>query len=414
MHVDYVSIYKYKHVAIEGFVLKKIDDFKVGDKAEFTHVITMAEIQKFAEITGDDNPLHVNRKYADQTSFKGIVAHGMLSASFFSTMVGKYLPGDGALWIKQSLNFLLPVRPGDGLKVHAEVKQISISQRTMTIYASIHNQFGQKVLDGEGVVTVLNIEKPEQIKNEDKPTPTVLISGASRGIGSATAMLLGKSKCRVVLNYNSDKESAEELCQKLIEIGADAIAVQADVSDSIQVQKMVKKVVSHYGTLTGLVNNACPKIIPVKFLESNWDDYQKHIDVQLKGMFNCTKEVLPIFIKSSYGSVVSISSVYADMPALYFSSYVAAKSAIVGLNRSLALEFGPMGIRFNVVSPGVTDTKMISEIPEKARLLIKMQTPLRQIAAPEDVAGSIEFLLNEKSKHITGEIIRVCGGQVML
>lgn len=414
MDVDYGGIKINISSVIKEFCLKKIEDFKVGDKAEFSHVITMTEIQKFAEITGDDNPLHVNRKYADQTSFKGIVAHGMLSASFFSTMVGKHLPGDGALWIKQSLNFLLPVRPGDELKIQAEVRQISLSQRTMTIYASIHNQFGQKVLDGEGVVTVLNIEKPEQVLKSEKPIPTVLITGASRGIGSAAAMLLGQSKSRIVLNYNSDKESAEELCQSLIDIGADAIAVQADVSDSVQVQKMVKKAISHYGTLTGLVNNACPKIIPVKFLDSNWDDYQKHIDVQLKGMFNCTKEVLPFFLQNKNGSIVSVASIAADNPPIYWSSYVASKSSMIGLNRSLAHEFGPSGIRFNVVSPGTTDTKMISEIPEKARLLIKMQTPLRQIATPEDVAGTIEFLLSDRSKHITGEIIRVCGGQVML
>lgn len=394
--------------------MKKIEDFKVGDTAEFSHTITMAEINKFAEITGDNNPLHVDRKYADQTSFKGIVAHGMLSASFFSTMVGKHLPGDGALWIKQSLNFLLPVRPNDELKVHAEIKQISVSQRTMTIYASIHNQHGQKVLDGEGVVTVLNTESTKQPSTEKAVIPTVLITGASRGIGAATALALAKSKARVIVNYNQDKESAEDLCHQLIELGAEAISVQSDVTDAAQVEKMVTKIKNHFGDLTGLVNNASPKIIPVSFLNSNWEDFQKHIDVHLKGMYYCTKAVLPILLNNKQGSVVTISSIAVDNPPLHWSSYVAAKSSIIGLNRSLALEFGPSGIRFNIVSPGTTDTKMISEIPEKTRLLIKMQTPLRQIASPEDVANTIEFLLSDKSKHITGDIIRVCGGQVML
>lgn len=394
--------------------MKTIEDFKVGDSAQFTHKITQADIQKFAEITGDDNPLHVDKKFADQTSFKGIVAHGMLSASFFSTLIGKHIPGDGALWIKQSLNFLLPVRPDDQLTVKAEVTKISLSQKTLTIYGSITNQYGQKVLDGEGVATLLETVVKKTITEKKELVPTVLITGASRGIGAATAQFLVQNKSRVIVNYSSDKTSAEELCHELNKNGTQALALKADVADASDVKTMISKSIREFGYITGLVNNACPKIIFQPFIDTPWEEFERHYDVQVKGMYNCVRELIPHFLDQKSGSVVTVSSTYVDAPPANFSSYATAKSAIVGLNKCLAVEYGPKGIRFNIVAPGTTDTKMISEVPEKMRLLLSMQNPMRRLAEPEDVASAVEFLLSDKSKYITGEIIRVCGGQVML
>jgi 3-oxoacyl-[acyl-carrier protein] reductase len=127
---------------------KKIEDFFVGQKAELVHRITREDVRRFIELTGDDNPLHADEKYAARSSFKGIVTHGMLSASFISTLVGKKIPGEGALWMSQSMQFLLPVRLDDELRFVAEVTQISVREKMLSLHTEVFNQYGQRVLTG--------------------------------------------------------------------------------------------------------------------------------------------------------------------------------------------------------------------------------------------------------------------------
>jgi len=392
---------------------KRIEEYKVGDKAEFQHTITWDDIRKFAEITGDDNRLHVDQKFASRTSFKGVVAHGMLSASFVSTIIGKYLPGDGALWVSQTFQFLLPVRPNDVLKVVAEILKINVSQGLLTLSTTITNQYNQVILEGEGSVKLLEYDEVEELSQNENENKIILVTGASRGIGAETALILARNDYQVIVNYNSDKQGAEEVCNSICKAGGEAIALQANVASADEVAAMFKLIIGKYGTITGLVNNASPKLISIPFEKMDWAEIKRHLDVQVGGAYNCTHQALPFFEKNKFGSVVNISSTATDLPPLNWTSYVTAKSAILGFTKSLAMEYGPKKIRFNVVSPGTTDTAMISEIPEKMRLLIAMQTPLRALSKPTDIANAIEFLLSDKSKHITGEIIRVCGGMVM-
>ena len=395
-------------------MVKKFDDYVIGDRAEFEHIVTWEDIKKFAEITGDENRLHVDREFASRTSFKGVVAHGMLGASFVSTIIGKYLPGDGALWVSQHFRFLLPVRPNDTLTVIAEIIKKSVSERLLTLKTTISNQHKQVVLEGEGLVKVLEYEEAEQSGAPIIPQQVVLVTGASRGIGAETARILGSRNYRVIVNYSADKQCSEEVCHAIVAQGGQAIALKADVANARDVEIMFKTIQGKFGPITGLVNNASPKLIAVPFDKTSWSEFQRHLDVQIGGAFNCIQNALPMFMQNRSGSVVNLSSIATDLPPPNWSAYVTAKSALLGLTKSLAIEYGPKKIRFNVVSPGMTDTALVSEIPEKARLLLAMQTPLRTLAEPTDVAESIEFLLSKRSKHITGEILRVCGGLVML
>ena len=146
-----------------------------------------------------------------------------------------------------------------------------------------------------------------------------------------------------------------------------------------------------------------------------FEDIELHFEVQVRGAFNCVKRVLREFMTNKQGSVVFLGSITADAtPILKWTGYSSAKAALHTLAKSLALEYGPHGIRFNIVSPGMTETSLIADIPEKARLLAKMQNPLRRLAKPEDIVGAIEFLLSQNAHHITGETIRINGGQLML
>jgi len=415
--------------------MRKIDQFNVGDKAEFKHIITEKDVQKFIEITGDDNPVHTDSAFAKRTAMKKVVVHGMLSASFISTIIGKYLPGDGALWVSQSLNFLSPVKIGDELTVYAEVLKKHTKQNLLAIKVEIRNQHKQIVVEGESQVKILEIEEPGvEIPSEKGQPPiipelealeikrplkieknVVLITGASRGIGAATAVYLAKKGYCVAINYCRDRTGAEEVMKRIEENNGRAIICQADVTNPDAVKGMVSKIIEKYGTVTALVNNATSEIAPQDFNVLEWTDIQAHIDVQLKGAFNCIKAVLNEFLKNKSGAVVNLGSIASDnVPPSKWTGYTLVKSALQSFTKSLALEFGPKRIRFNIVSPGMTNTGLIYDVPEKVRLMLAMQTPLRKLAEPDDIARAIAFLLSEEARHITGETLRVCGGQVML
>lgn len=393
-----------------------IQRFKVGDTATFRHVITEADIKKFVEITGDDNPLHVDRAFAEKTPFKGIVAHGMLSASFISTMIGKHIPGDGALWVSQSLRFLLPVRIGDELTIHAEITKIQERQQLLDLKSTISNQYKQVILEGESQVKLLELEDSESVPAEDEQRPkVVLITGASRGIGAATAKRLAADGYKIALNYRSDREAAVRVQREIEELGGEVLLCPGDVTDGGDVQAMVAAAKRHFGTVTALVNNATAKIIMTEFGALSWDDVQKQIDTNVKGAFLCTQALLPEFLQNKYGVVVNIGTIATDSaPPPLQTAYVLAKSALQAMTKSLAQELGPKGVRCNLVAPGMTNTTLVSEIPEKARLLTKMQTPLRRLADPTEIAGAIAYLLSDEARHITGETLRVCGGVVMI
>ena len=393
-----------------------IKGFRVGDVAELDHIITPADIDSFVKLTGDTNPLHVDRRYAERTTFKGVVAHGMLGASFLSTIIGKHIPGDGALWLSQTLEFLFPVRVGDRIRVKAEVLEINARHRTLTLQTEIFNQHRQKVLTGRSLVKVLEVEELP-IKNgepSDLIPKVVIITGASRGIGAATAKRLARSGYAVVVNYRSDEEGALATVEEITAGGGNAVAFKADITNRAAVETMIKMTRQRFGAITALVNNATGQLIPKTFLELTEEDLEHYWNVQFKAPLHLIQAVLPSFHEAKCGAIVSISTIYTNnVPPTKLLVYTATKAALESATRSLAVEYGPQGFRFNVVSPGMTDTHLIADVPEKVRLLTKMQTPLRRLATPEDVANGVAFLLSEEARHITGETLRICGGTVM-
>ncbi|MFT5248566.1 MAG: 3-oxoacyl-[acyl-carrier protein] reductase [bacterium] len=392
---------------------------QIGQEEEFKHKITEKDIDKFCDLTGDDNPLHMDTSYAQETDFKDRVVHGMLSASFISTMIGTRLPGKGSLWYEQHIKFLVPVRIGDEIRIWAKVLHKSESQRIIVLQTMIYNQLGKTVIEGEAKVKVLKKNKKEKVKNHienmESLKGAVIISGASGGIGAATAIKLAMKGYAIIVNYYNNEKRASEVVDQIKEFGGRAIHIKANIANNEEVKSMVSVALNKFGTIDGLVNNASAPISYRSFDEITWNDFQVHLDVQIKGALNLCKSIIPHFIENKKGSIVNISSIYADnVPPAKMMHYSLSKSALISFTRSLAVEHGPLGIRVNCVSPGMTNTDMIADIPDKAKMVSKMTTPLRQLAQPEDVANTVSFLISADSKHITGETIRVCGGQIMI
>lgn len=397
------------------------ESIKVDQTDEFIHKITEKDIDGFCDLTGDNNPLHMDDEYAKRTDFKKRVVHGMLTASFISTMIGTRLPGKGSLWYEQHIKFLAPVRIGDEIRIWAKVLHKSKSQRIIILQTMVYNQLNKVVIEGEAKVKVPEKKKEKsevslnQLENIKDMKGSIIISGASGGIGAAAAIKLAMKGYAIIVNYRSNESHAMDIVKQIKNFGGRSLPIKADITNRSEVESMVSTAIEEFGSIDAIVNNASAAISYRGFEEISWEDFQLHLNVQIKGSFNICQAVMPHFVENKKGAIVNISSIYADnVPPAKMMHYSLSKSALVSFTRSLAVEFGPLGIRVNCVSPGMTNTDMIADIPEKSKMITRMTTPLRQIAEPEDIACTIAFLVSDEAKHITGETIRVCGGQSMI
>ena len=241
---------------------------------------------------------------------------------------------------------------------------------------------------------------------------TVLITGASRGIGAQCALSFAKAGYDVALNYCRSEEKALALVKEIEALGVKAFAVQADVADSAQVKGMFDAVRRELGTVDVLVNNA--GIAHVGLLTDMTDDeWRRLIDTDLSGTFYCCREALADMIRVHSGVIVNIASMWGEVGASCEAAYSAAKAGVIGLTKALAKEVGPSGVRVNAVSPGVVMTDMMAGFSEDDVAALKDETPLTSLGSPENIADAVLFLASEKARFITGQVLSVNGGMVI-
>jgi len=385
----------------------------IGDIAEIKHTITQQDIEKFVDLTGDDNKIHTDKGYAS-TTFKKPVAHGMLGASFISTVIGTKLPGDGALWYSQSLEFLQPVRVGDTLKITAEVIKKIDRTRTIELQTNIYNQNRQKVTTGTAKVRLVEQAQENKKDKKEHVTKTVLVVGGTGGIGSATCVQLAKDGFDVEIHYHKNKSKANHLKDYIVKNGQKAVVVSGNIEDQSDINKIKEQSERIIGEISVVVNCATIPIPTIRFSDLQWDDMQAHYDTNIKSSFNLLKAFTPEWESKRSGKFIGLTTLYTEQLKSELLGYITGKTALNGFVKALAFELAPKGIRLNLVSPGMVDTPLIADVPEKVRLLSAAQTPLRTLATAEDVANTISFLASDKSNYITGETIRVNGGQFML
>jgi 3-oxoacyl-[acyl-carrier protein] reductase len=387
----------------------------VGDMEVHRKTITEADVDNFSALTGDDNPLHMSSAFASGTPLKNRVVHGMLTASFISTVIGTKLPGRGALWFEQSFRFLAPARIGEEITVMVTVLEKSISQQVLVLRTEVYNRNQIKLIDGEAKVKLLQHEQEKAAGPKDiRDYGAVVVSGAGGGIGAGIAKALARLGYPVVLNYRNESEGLQETLAELEAIGAKAFPYKADVTDYDSVASLLSFTKDITGHIAGIVNNAAIPIHLEDFSTLEWIAIQKNIDVTVKGSFNMVKSALPYLLEQGEGSIVNIVSTLVDgVPPAKWMAYTVSKSALLAFSKTLAVELGPKGIRVNSVSPGLTQTSYIADLPVKAKLLVKAQTPMRRLAEVEDIAAAVAFLISEDSRHITGQNLRVNGGATM-
>lgn len=239
-----------------------------------------------------------------------------------------------------------------------------------------------------------------------------LVTGASRGIGRECAMNLARHGAVVAINYSKSSEEAENVVELVKKEGGKAIAIQADVSDPQDAQRLIDETIDKLGGLDILVNNAgiTRDTLLIRMKEEDWDQV---IDVNLKSVYNCTKAAARYMMKKRQGRIINISSVVGVCGNPGQANYAAAKAGIIGFSKSIAKELAARGILVNVIAPGFIETDMTEVLQDNIKEAIMKNIPLGYFGSPSDVANLALFLASEKSRYITGQVIHVDGGMVM-
>ncbi|MFY4775340.1 3-oxoacyl-ACP reductase [Metabacillus sp. RGM 3146] len=245
----------------------------------------------------------------------------------------------------------------------------------------------------------------------DLNNKVAIVTGGGKGIGAAISMELARNGVKVVINYNTSIGSAEKLIMDIKEIGGDAYAVQADVSNLEESKKLTEEAIDHFGRIDILVNNA-GITRDSTFKKLSEEDWRTVIDVNLTSVYNTTSAALSYLLESDAGRIINISSIIGQAGGFGQTNYSAAKAGMIGYTKSLALELAKSNVTVNAICPGFIDTEMVQEIPENVREKIVAKIPQRRFGQPDEIARGIIYLCKD-GEYITGQQLNINGGLYM-
>lgn len=241
---------------------------------------------------------------------------------------------------------------------------------------------------------------------------SALVTGASRGIGRSIALQLAEEGYNVAVNYAGSKDKADAVVEEIKAKNVDSFAIQANVANGDEVKAMIKEVVSQFGSVDVLVNNAgiTRDNLLMRMKEQEWDDV---IDINLKGVFNCIQKVTPQMLRQKSGAIINLSSVVGALGNPGQANYVATKAGVIGLTKSSARELASRNITVNAVAPGFIVSDMTDALSDELKDQMLEQIPLSRFGEDTDIANTVAFLASDKAKYITGQTIHVNGGMYM-
>lgn len=241
---------------------------------------------------------------------------------------------------------------------------------------------------------------------------TVVITGASKGIGAAIAILFARKGYNVVINYNNSYEAAKLLTRSLSSQGYSVMDVKANVANHLETDLLIKEAVYKFGSVDVLINNAGVSHIGL-ITDTDEYDSDRIFDINLKGVYNCCKSVTPVMVSQKSGKIINIASMWGEVGASCEVAYSAAKAGVIGLTKALAKELAPSNINVNAISPGLIETGMNSNISIEDLSNFVEDIPLGRMGSADEIAAAAYFLASEDSDYITGQILGVNGGFVI-
>ena len=250
------------------------------------------------------------------------------------------------------------------------------------------------------------------MSNKTLENKTAVVTGASRGIGRAVAIKLASLGANIVLNYRSSIKSVEEVLAEIKAMGINAVAVQGDISNFAEAEKVIKAAVENFGSLDILINNAgiTKDGLLARMKE---EDFDIVIETNLKGAFNCIRHATPIMMKQRKGRIINMSSVVGVAGNAGQINYAASKAGVIGMTKSAAKELASRGITVNAIAPGFIQTDMTDALSDKVKEELLSGIPLKRLGQANEVAELAAFLASESASYITGQVININGGMYM-
>ena len=414
---------------------KSAEKLPVGLKRSVEVAITREMVDAFVTLSGDDNPIHVQPTFAQAAGLRGPVVHGCLTLAVVSKLIGTTLPGPGALMRSLQVDWLKPVFAGDKLIVTGKVEQHSASTESVLLRIEGRNQVGAVVMRVRATVGLLGETTAEQkvvgvsgegsaAKPGDKPLApsatgvagrAVLVTGESLGIGRAIALELGRCGYPVAVGYLEAEREANESVREIVAAGGKAAAISLDLSSRDQIIDSLSKCGADLGPVLAVVHAATPPAdsVPVAELEEATLDW--YWRVCAKGALTLCQGILPAVRSSRWGRFIFVgSAALIGAPPARMAAYVTAKSAALGLMRSLAVELGPFGMTVNAVSPGMTLADVGSNFSPRVQMAEAQRNPLRRLAQGSDIAQMVRFLMSDEAAFINGAHLPITGGAPMM
>lgn len=333
-----------------------------------------------------------------------------------STLVGMRLPGRLATFLDFTFTFQSPLALLTAYALKGTIEFVSAANQIVIENVSIYDKnTSHNFMQGKITVKMNETSRPAPLMNDLSTDlglkgKTVLITGASRGIGATTARLFACHGAHVIVNFLKSEAEAQTVVADIVSNGGKAVAIKADVRRPEEVNEMFVQARKHFGDVDILVNNAVGDFLAIPFQALTWERLQQDIDIIVRGAFNCCQEAIPAMIQKKAGRIINLGTIATETPPSSQSKYVIAKSALVGLTRSLAVELAGHNILVNLVMPGMVETDLTKTIAPAIREKIKNHIPLARHTSTVDVAKAILTLASSLTPYTTGQKILVTGG----
>ncbi len=398
--------------------------YKIGDKYCESFSITEKEVNNFAEFSSDYNPIHIDADYARKRGYNRQVSHGAIQIAYLSKIIGMNFPGPGSMWMSQTVNWLLPVFVGDNIKICLEIKSYSTATKTFTLSVRIVKGNDKVVMQGEAQVKSTKEISFNDTSDVIQPTTSykkiiktdnkvALVTGASRGIGASIAKKLSFDGYSIVVNYNKDVDAANEIVNEISSKGGEAISIQADITNDIQINNMLEKIYSKWGRCDVLVHGASPPIEMIDALDIKYENIEFYLNYYLKGAISLVNRVAPSMKDNGFGRIVFIGTSYLfGEPPLGTTAYVSAKEALWGYTKALATDVARHGITVNMASPSLTITDLSANVPHRVKEVQAFKNPTRRLTTTHDTANQVSYICSEMSSYTNGINIPITGGPV--